>query len=169
MKDEIKFQNRYDADIAMMKEYAKYVFCKSTRILGMILMLISAAAFAISLGMGYQLSESVLFILCFLGGLIIYSYYILIVKVMGRQMKGRKGGKVPECVIDFKEDGIKMTQGTAEAKYEYQDIKKIHNLPGIYALSVANNQAILVKKGAFSKGREEQFEQFIQKKLNKVE
>ena len=165
MKDEIRFQNCYDIDLKVMKQYAKYVFCRSTRILGIILMIVSAGALAVSLGIGSSWSESVLFILCFLGGLLIYSYYIVILKVMKRQMKESEGRDLPECVIDFTEDGIQWKQGSAEAAYEYRNLKKIYSLPEIYALVMMPNQAVLVKKGCFSKGKEEEFEQFLQKKM----
>lgn len=161
MNDEIRFKNVYEAEFWMMKEYAKYVFCRSGRILGMILMAVSAAAFGISLWMGYSLSESALFLLCFLGGLAIYCYYILVLKVMNRQITAGKNGKMPECIIDFTKDGIRMIQGSAKIQYDYQDIRKLYNLSGIYALTAGNGQAVLVKKGAFLKGNEEEFEQFI--------
>lgn len=165
MKDEIRFQNCYDIDLAVMKQYAKYVFCRSTRILGMILMIVSAGALAVSLGIGSSWSESILFVLCFLGGLLIYSYYIVILKVMKRQIKGSEGRDFPECVIDFKEDGIQWKQGLTKAAYDYRDLKKIYNLPEIYALVMISNQAVLIKKGSFSKGKEEEFQQFLQKKM----
>ena len=80
---------------------------------------------------------------------------------MNRQITAGKNGKMPECIIDFTKDGIRMIQGSAKIQYDYQDIRKLYNLSGIYALTAGNSQAVLVKKGAFLKGNEEEFEQFI--------
>ena len=75
MGEKLSFESRYCLTTAMTKEYAKYVFCKTTRILGGIIMLVSAAALIISMvWAGYGLSDITLFILCFTAGLLIYNY-----------------------------------------------------------------------------------------------
>ena len=70
MGETLKFESRYRLLPSMSREYAKHVFCKSTRILGGIIMLVSAAALIISVVWAdYRLSDTTIFILCFTGGL----------------------------------------------------------------------------------------------------
>lgn len=161
--EDLKFQNQYHTDKEVTKEYAKYVFCKSTRILGIVLMIISAIAFVLSLKAGYKMSESALFILCFVGGLLIYGYYIIIVKVVDHSAK-KKEQEQPECIVRFG-NKILMEQGKLQKEYEYKQVRKFYNLPHIYALIIGKNQAVLVKKGGFTKGKEEEFEKFIKERM----
>lgn len=164
MEKEIKFENRYYADQKVLKEYTKHVFCKMTRIMGIILMIVSLCGFGLSLFAGFKVSESLLFIFCFFGGLLIYCYYFLVVKEMKKQSDNLHGGTLPETIIKFG-NKIEMTEGKVHMEFEYSQIMKVHKLPNLYALMIGRNQAILTAKEGFVKGTKEEFEEFIAKEI----
>ena len=160
----MKFENRYYEDYTVMKEYIKHVFCKVTRIMGIILMILSLCAFGLSLFAGFTVSESMLFILCFLGGLLIYSYYYLIIGVMKIQSKNLHGKVLPETIIKFG-DTIEMDEGKTHMEFEYGQIIKMHKLPNLYVLVIGRSQSIIAAKDGFVKGTSQEFEKFIEEKI----
>lgn len=160
----MKFENRYYADYTVIREYTKHVFCKTTRIMGMILMIVSMCGFGLSLFAGYTVSKSVLFICCFLGGLMIYCYYFLVLRAMTKQSDNLHGGTLPEMIIKFG-DRIELNEGNVQMEFDYKQIIKVHNLPNLYALMIDKNQSIIVAKGGFVKGTKEEFEKFIREKI----
>ncbi len=164
MENEVKFENRFYADRTVLKEYIKHVFCKTTRIMGIILMAVSLCGFGLSLFAGFKVSESLLFIFCFFGGVLIYCYYFFVVREMQKQSGNLHGGVLPPTVIKFG-DKIEMTEGKIHMEFEYQQIIKIYKLPNLYALMIGRNQAILAAKDGFVKGTKEEFERFIEEKI----
>lgn len=167
MGETLNFESRYYLQPGMTKEYAKHVFCRTTRILGGVIMLISAAALIVSMTWaGYSLSESTLFILCFVGGFLIYNYYFLISIVIERQAKSSGQKQQPECAIYFGSN-VRMEEGKKKMTVDYQKIHKFYNLPTIYVLEIGKNQALLVPKNSFVIGREEEFESFVKEKMKR--
>ena len=125
MGEKLSFESRYCLTTAMTKEYAKYVFCKTTRILGGIIMLVSAAALIISMvWAGYGLSDITLFILCFTAGLLIYNYYFLISMVVEKQAKRNGMKEPPECAVYFG-SSVRMKEGKEEIAVKYPQIRRI--------------------------------------------
>lgn len=160
----MKFENRYYADYTVIREYTKHVFCKTTRIMGMILMIVSMCGFGLSLFAGYTVSESVLFICCFLGGLMIYCYYFLVLRAMTKQSDNLHGGTLPEMIIKFG-DTIEMDEGKTHMEFEYGQIIKMHKLPNLYVLVIGRSQSIIAAKDGFVKGTSQEFEKFIEEKI----
>ena len=161
----LKFESRYRLLPSMSREYAKHVFCKSTRILGGIIMLVSAAALIISVAWaGYRLSDTTIFILCFTGGLLINNYYFLISLVVERQAKKRGRKQQPEYAIYFG-NNIRMEDGKRSTTVDYQNISKFYNLPTLYVLEIGKDQAFLVPKDSFVIGESADFEAFIKEKM----
>ena len=164
MEEKMEFENRYYADQAVVKEYTKHIFCKTTRIMGMILMIVSLCGFGLSLFAGFKASESLLFVFCFFGGLLIYCYYFLVIREMKKQSDHLHGGILPETILKFG-DKIEMTEGKVHMEFEYRQIIKIYRLPNLYALMIGRSQSILAAKDGFVKGTKEEFEKFIEEKI----
>ena len=167
MGEKLSFESRYCLTTAMTKEYAKYVFCKTTRILGGIIMLVSVAALIISMvWAGYGLSDITLFILCFTAGLLIYNYYFLISMVVEKQAKRNGMKEPPECAVYFG-SSIRMKEGKEEIAVKYPQIEKFYNLPNLFALETENKRTILVPKDSFVIGKAEDFEAFVKEKMQR--
>lgn len=166
MENNMIFENRYYADTAVIKEYVKHIFCKWTRRMGITLMIISGMAFGVSLFLDFEMSDSALFLACFLGGLMIYLYYYLVVKSLQKQSRNLHNGKLPEVSVKFG-DVIEMSEGKVSMEIQYSQIVKVFETPNLYALMIGKNQSILVVKQGFTKGTEENFKEFITEKIAK--
>ena len=150
MEKEIKFENRYYADQKVLKEYTKHVFCKMTRIMGIILMIVSLCGFGLSLFAGFKVSESLLFYFLFFWRTADLLLLFLVVKEMKKQSDNLHGGTLPETIIKFG-NKIEMTEGKVHMEFEYSQIMKVHKLPNLYALSDRKKSGNSYSKGGICK------------------
>lgn len=161
---EILFENRYNETPEMTEEYIKKILCKKIKNLAIIVMLFSALMLITSL-INHRYLLVIIYSILFILSLTVT---LFIEKLMRHQfynnIQNIHGDIRPETILRFS-NNINITEGKYSLNIEYSEIKKVQNLKYSYALILGTQQALLIKKDAFSIGDFESFQEFITSKI----
>lgn len=152
------FENEYLVNKKIIKEYVLNILIKKLVITEILLIICSIIL--------YLLEGSMIMLSISLVGLItLILFPIITVNDLMENSKRLNNGKIEKTIITFK-DNIVMNEGKVHLEFEYQQIEKVIETKNIYALMISKQNAIIVLKDSFTKGKESDFVTFINNKIN---
>ncbi|MCC8076605.1 MAG: YcxB family protein [Clostridiales bacterium] len=161
---DIRFENRYTANDAMLREYVNKVASRNISIMCVVVFLLGVLLLALARanGDGGEIAAVCMVIAVVVG--------LLTPRLLLREIRATSdrlnNGKTCETVVRFGKN-ITMDEGTTSMQFEYSQITKIHDLKHSYVLMLGKQNGILLSKTGFTVGSFEDFQPFIREKTGK--
>lgn len=161
---DIRFENRYTASDAMLREYVNKVASRSISLMCVVVFLLGVVLLALARvnGDGGEIAVVCMVIAVVVG--------VLTPRLLLREIHATSdrlnNGKTCETVVRFGEH-ITMDEGTTSMQFDYSQITKIHDLKHSYVLMLGRQNGILLSKTGFTVGSFEDFQPFIREKTGK--
>jgi hypothetical protein len=156
----VLFENRYQPDSKIYKEYIFKVLYRNLYLIGGILTPVAIGMTFFSLWQ-QDTTFAVLFAVC---GLILILSMLFACPMALRQLRKQYDhlhhGKQPESVFRFS-DTIEISEGTLSVHISYDQITKIRDLKYSYVLMIGKYNAVILKKGAFTIGTLDELQAFL--------
>lgn len=150
----------------MLTDYIKDVHTKGNRLLGVLFLIFAFVLLYIAVYYGYM---NILLLLLGIGELFIALYLIFSHKFVIRRMRktalNLHNGKLPESVFQFSENMISLQEGRISMEFEYSQIQKIREYNDTIVLMIGKKHGLALRKDSFSIGTFEEFQKFLEKRL----
>ncbi len=161
---DIRFENRYTANDAMLREYVNKVASRSISIMCVVVFLLGVLLLALARVNGDGVGiAAVCMVIAVVVGLLTPQLLLREIRATSDRLNN---GKTCETVVRFGEH-ITMDEGTTSMQFEYSQITKIHDLKHSYVLMLGRQNGILLSKTGFTVGSFEDFQPFIREKTGK--
>ena len=141
---------------------------KRLRICGVILAVICFFVTYLNIMRRRSSFEILVFVIMFFFSLAIYFIHMKVSKDMLKNALAIHNGVHTESIVRFGEDVITLEEGKIFMEFDYNQIKKIHDLKKLYVLMIGKQNGIIVRKDSFSVGTFHKFKQFIERKCKNI-
>lgn len=173
--DEVKFENRYTEDKKIVREFHKYILCRTQRRIGLICIVIAiASALFMLIGMTGMISISdskapifwEVSVICMILGVILNLYYRMTAMIAMAQDRKNMEGNIPETIIQFSDEDVVISELGKVKTFHYRELGELQETRNLFVLMIAKYAAIVAVKDKFSYGDPDSFRKFIKEKYD---
>lgn len=141
---------------------------KRLRVCGAILAIICFCIAYLNIARRRGSFEILVFVVMFFFSIAIYFIHMKVSRDMMRNTLAVHNGVHAESIFRFGEDTITLEEGKIFMEFDYNQIKKIHELKKLYVLMIGKQNGIIVRKDSFSVGTFHKFKKFIERKCKNI-
>ncbi len=158
--EHIQFENRYSPTEDILRIYSKEILTKRFQKQFWVLVII----FALLMIPGFLIPDYI--ILALTGSCLVLSLILtlllphLMLRRILRTQKQVYGNKLPTTLVQLG-DAIRLQEGPCDITIAYNQITEIYLLREIIVLMSGKTNGILMKRGGFTRGAEQEFPAFI--------